>query len=71
MNYEIIRKYSYLICLCFVSLQELEVLGFSSLRRYKVWPKEAGAGVNTAASSTNVTIGADSEFPPPPVWPIN
>ena len=50
-------------------LQELEVLGFSSLRRYKVWPKEAG--VNTAASSSNVTIGADSEFPPPPVWPIN
>ena len=50
-------------------LQEFEVLGFSSLRRYKVWPKEAG--VNTAASSTNVTIGADSEFPPPPVWPIN
>ena len=52
--------------------KELEVLGFSSLRRYKVWPKEsAAAAINTAASSTNVTIGADSEFPPPPVWPIN
>ena len=47
------------------------MLGFSSLRRYKVWPKESGAGVSAAVSSTNVTIGADSEFPPPPVWPIH
>ena len=47
------------------------MLGFSSLRRYKVWPNKEGCGNNAIGSSTNVTIGADSEFPPPPVWPIN
>jgi hypothetical protein len=39
--------------------QELEVLGFSSLRRYKVWPKENST---TADTTTTIDEGRVSHF---------